>query len=299
MVFEDGHRLGPSAARPPRPGVDGQRAGAAGARVRPGIPDRRPRLRQLHGPGRRHRRGPLPGGATARAAPSARERCSRRPAVREPQRRRPRVRPRRPAVHRLRRRRHAGDPATARRTRDVPAGQAAAARRRPTGARRRSTRWACATPGGSASTGSTGDLWIGDVGQGAWEEIDRLPAGTPAGRQLRLEPLRGRRALQRRRRRRRRPGSCDPVAKYSHELGCTITGGYVYRGPCDPAARRRATCSATTAAAGCGRSPPAAGRGCWRSRARADVVRRGSGGELYAVSTAGPLLPLRHRLRPR
>ena len=28
---------------------------------------------------------------------------------------------------------------------------------------------------------ATGDLWIGDVGQNAFEEIDRVPAGSPGG----------------------------------------------------------------------------------------------------------------------
>ena len=37
----------------------------------------------------------------------------------------------------------------------------------------------------------TGDLWIGDVGQGAWEEIDHTPSVEPGPRELRLGRLRG------------------------------------------------------------------------------------------------------------
>ena len=44
---------------------------------------------------------------------------------------------------------------------------------------------------------ATDDLWIADVGQNAIEEIDFLPAGTPAGIQLRVERLRGERGLRR------------------------------------------------------------------------------------------------------
>ena len=55
-----------------------------------------------------------------------------------------------------------------------------------------STPTACATPGASRSTRKTGNLWIGDVGQNHWEEIDFLKAGRQARHQLRLELLRGR-----------------------------------------------------------------------------------------------------------
>ena len=78
----------------------------------------------------------------------------------------------------------------------------------------------------------TGDLLIGDVGQGAQEEVDRLPAGTGAGANLGWStcegnlaypsggacPLAGRR------------GYVGPAFTYGHTGGaCSITGGYVVR----------------------------------------------------------------------
>jgi glucose/arabinose dehydrogenase len=75
----------------------------------------------------------------------------------------------------------------------------------------------------------TGDLWIGDVGQDKWEEVDHLAKGV-GGINFgwnRYEgthdfdtstPLAGGKLTM-------------PVAEYSHSEGCSITGGYVYRGP--------------------------------------------------------------------
>jgi glucose/arabinose dehydrogenase len=78
---------------------------------------------------------------------------------------------------------------------------------------------------------ATGDLWIGDVGQDAWEEIDRAPAtnGRDGGRGEnfgwnRLEgthPFRGVAP----------PNAVSPVYEVSHQTGaCAIVGGFVYRG---------------------------------------------------------------------
>ena len=70
----------------------------------------------------------------------------------------------------------------------------------------RSGRSACATRGGFTFDqpvhGGTGALTIGDVGQGAWEEIDYEPARS-GGTQLRLATARRRERLQRRASRRR------------------------------------------------------------------------------------------------
>jgi glucose/arabinose dehydrogenase len=81
----------------------------------------------------------------------------------------------------------------------------------------------------------TGDLWIGDVGQGRWEEIDRATRASGLGRGANYgwRQLEGRACFN--------PSSgCStsgktmPVAVYSHSLGCSVTGGYVYRGTAYP-----------------------------------------------------------------
>lgn len=73
----------------------------------------------------------------------------------------------------------------------------------------------------------TGDLYIGDVGQNAWEEIDFLEAGSPGGANFGWNYREGPHDY-----RGNGPADLvDPVAEYSHsEGGCSITGGYVYRG---------------------------------------------------------------------
>lgn len=79
----------------------------------------------------------------------------------------------------------------------------------------------------------TGDLWIADVGQNQWEEINFQPAGSPGGENYGWPIMEGTHCFQ--------ADTCDqsglvlPVAEYSHDLGCSVTGGYVYRGAAQPA----------------------------------------------------------------
>ncbi len=72
----------------------------------------------------------------------------------------------------------------------------------------------------------TGDLWIGDVGQGTWEEIDFYPAGTPGGANFGWPLLEGTHSYNGN----AQPELTMPAAEYSHDQGCSVTGGYVYRG---------------------------------------------------------------------
>ena len=74
---------------------------------------------------------------------------------------------------------------------------------------------------------STGDLYIGDVGASNWEEIDFLPSGSPGGANFGWDAREGAHDYEGG----GPEGMIDPVAEYSHpEGGCSVTGGYVYRG---------------------------------------------------------------------
>jgi glucose/arabinose dehydrogenase len=82
---------------------------------------------------------------------------------------------------------------------------------------------------------ATGDLWIGDVGQNRIEEIDYLPRATGGGRGANLgwsemegnEPYEGGVVPEL---------HVPPILTYGHDGGaCSVTGGYVYRGPAIPA----------------------------------------------------------------
>ena len=82
---------------------------------------------------------------------------------------------------------------------------------------------------------ATGDLWIGDVGQGAWEEVDVAPAGI-GGLNFGWRTMEGAHCFS--------PASgCStdgltfPVVDYPHDFGCAIIGGLVYRGAASPALR--------------------------------------------------------------
>jgi glucose/arabinose dehydrogenase len=74
--------------------------------------------------------------------------------------------------------------------------------------------------------GKTGDLWIGDVGQDNWEEIDYLPAGSAGGANFGWNVVEGNHNYAGQ----AQANFIAPVAEYSHDEGCSVTGGYVYRG---------------------------------------------------------------------
>jgi glucose/arabinose dehydrogenase len=76
----------------------------------------------------------------------------------------------------------------------------------------------------------TGDLWIADVGQNLWEEVNFRPAGSGGGENYGWSCYEGNHVYNQ--------GRCDggitytfPVFEYSHNPNnCSVTGGYVYRG---------------------------------------------------------------------
>ncbi len=87
----------------------------------------------------------------------------------------------------------------------------------------------------------TGDLYIADVGQDTMEEIDFQPAGSPGGQNYGWNILEGILCYPS-----GQQGGCTPpsnyvppVATYYHGTndsnGCSVTGGYVYRGQTYPA----------------------------------------------------------------
>ena len=79
----------------------------------------------------------------------------------------------------------------------------------------------------------TSQIWIGDVGQGAYEEIDRAPPDS-GGLNYGWPILEGNHCYA--------ADTCEPppayqapITEYTHADGCSVTGGYVYRGTAQPA----------------------------------------------------------------
>jgi glucose/arabinose dehydrogenase len=81
---------------------------------------------------------------------------------------------------------------------------------------------------------ATGDLWLADVGQGSWEEIDFQPRTSIGGENYGWRRMEGTHCFN--------PSSnCTdgtmilPVVEYGHANGaCSVTGGFVYRGTRSP-----------------------------------------------------------------
>ncbi len=83
--------------------------------------------------------------------------------------------------------------------------------------------WGLRNPWRFSFDRGTGDLWIGDVGQNQWEELDLGVAGANYG----WPQMEGNHCYS---------SGCDPslfepaVYEYNHAVGVSITGGHVYRG---------------------------------------------------------------------
>ena len=94
--------------------------------------------------------------------------------------------------------------------------------------------WGLRNPWRFSFDRSTGDLYIGDVGQGAREEIDVSTAASGGGKGTNYgwSIMEGMQCYD--------ASSCDmtgltlPVLEYSHNDGCSVTGGHVYRGTAIP-----------------------------------------------------------------
>ena len=77
---------------------------------------------------------------------------------------------------------------------------------------------------------ANGNLFIADVGQGSWEEVNRESYGQPAGRNYGWRVMEGRHCYQASTC--NRSGKTLPITEYGHTNGnCSITGGFVYHGP--------------------------------------------------------------------
>ena len=147
----------------------------------------------------------------------------------------------------------------------------------------------------------TGDLWIGDVGQDLWEEVDRATAASGGGRGANFgwsvmeathcyKPATGCSTA----------GKVLPIAEYGHgandSIGCAIIGGFVYRGTANPALAGRYffgdNCSGTIwdiAAAGPASQAPHA---LLSSGLNITGWGQGADGELYVVASNGGLYHL-------
>ena len=136
---------------------------------------------------------------------------------------------------------------------------------------------------------ATGNLWIGDVGQAAWEEIDVAPAGS-RGLDFGWRRWEGRHCYN-------PPTGCDPagvtmpVAEYGHGSGCAVIGGLVYRGQAIPALRGGYLfsdyCSGTLWAIDAGTTPPQDPLTLAETGRRISSIGTGDDGEVYLTDLAG------------
>jgi len=137
----------------------------------------------------------------------------------------------------------------------------------------------------------SGDLFIGDVGQAEWEEIDFQPAASAGGENYGWRVMEASHCFN-------PPTGCDqdglvlPILEYNHDLGCAVIGGYRYRGGQVPGIIGRYLyadfCSGTIWSASPGQG------GAWASSALLETgfmissFGEGPDGELYVLSYGSP-----------
>ncbi len=81
---------------------------------------------------------------------------------------------------------------------------------------------------------ATGDLWIGDVGQNAWEEINFKPAGSGSGWNWGWSDREGAHPYSGDHCPSSGIAATDPLVEYSQAHPVSVTGGFVYRGSLEP-----------------------------------------------------------------
>ena len=145
---------------------------------------------------------------------------------------------------------------------------------------------------------ANGNLWIGDVGQNAWEEIDFRKASR-IGRLANYgwSRFEGRSTYDPSKPYLRKGDAVSPQLVYPHSDGCSITGGYVYRGRAVPSEQGRYLygdfCSGTIWSFPVG---PNGKAGAVRVDGKVDNLSsfgQDGNGELYACSLSGTLYSLR------
>ena len=93
--------------------------------------------------------------------------------------------------------------------------------------------WGLRNPWRFSFDRANGTLYIADVGQNEWEEVDVQPASSAGGENFGWAIMEGTHCYG--------GGNCAtaglvlPQIEYGHADGCSITGGYVYRGQAIPA----------------------------------------------------------------
>ena len=136
---------------------------------------------------------------------------------------------------------------------------------------------------------ATGDIWIGDVGQGSWEEIDVARAGA-GGLDFGWRRWEGRHCFN--------PATdCDPagvtmpVTEYGHGEGCSVIGGVVYRGEAIAALRGAYLfsdyCSGTLWAIDAGLDAAQAPITLLETGSSISSIGLGDDGEVYLTDLAG------------